>query len=115
MRRDGEVADVQRFSIGHRAHLLHGRKGIGVGSIGELRVILHRATAFQRALAGRARGHLCLADALECRDAAGVIVVRMRVENELDVLEFEARGADVGGDQRRRLREAAIDEDVTLR
>ena len=60
------------------------------------------------------RGDLGAAGALQGRDPAGVIVVRVRIDDELHVLEPKAQLLDVGRDLRRGLRESAIDEHVSL-
>ena len=111
---DGQRANLQRFSIVDGADIGYRRIVVACGAESELRIVFHRTATFERALAGGAGRHLGLADPNQRRNAAGMIVVSVRIENQLDVLEAEASRLDVLRDQRRRLRQSAVDEDVTL-
>ena len=52
---------------------------------------------------------------LELRESAGVVVVRVRIEQDLHVLRVEPELADVGDDLRRRFLESAVEHDVSFR
>ena len=51
---------------------------------------------------------------LQLRDAAGVIVVHVRVQNELDVFDLESELLHMLRDERRRLRQGSVDQHVTV-
>ena len=69
-----------------------------------------------RAKAGdvRARDDFRAAALLQLRDAAGMIEMHVRIENDLDVAELEAELLDVLRDERRGFRQGAVDQNMTL-
>lgn len=66
----------------------------------------------QRACSGRTRHHSCPARSLQRGDAAGVIVVLMRIDDQSHVSQSKAERSYVGINQRRRLRQPAINQNV---
>src|ERR1044071_2825679 len=82
-------------------------------AIAEIRIVFPAARVLRAiTLAG---DELRMRDALQLRDAAGVIVVRVAAEDVLDVGDFESELLDVRANHRRGLFEAAVEEEVTLR
>ena len=79
-----------------------------------LRVIFCDTPGFEDGCAPGACGHFCAAEALQFRDASGVIEVDVGVKNELDVLETEAESANVGCDQRGGFGKRSVDEDMAV-
>ena len=67
--------------------------------------------ARSRSLAGGAGRHCRAARPLERRDPARMIVMRVRIDDQLDVFGLESQLPDVGVDQRCRLRQPAVEED----
>src|SRR5262249_26723714 len=114
VRGDSERAHAQFLAVGDLPHVLQGREVVVLPPERELRILCRGTAAFERAPGGRARGNLRTAGPLQGRDTAGVVVVRVRVQDELHVFQAEAELPDVRGDLRRGLREAAIDEDVAF-
>ena len=92
MRRHGEIADAEHFAVLDDTHLRDRRELPGEH---ELRVVGGRSALLERPCPGRAGRHHGPARTLERRDAAGVIVVRVRVQDQLDVGGPEADLADV--------------------
>src|SRR5215469_8012682 len=50
----------------------------------------------------------------ELRQPAGMVEVRMAVQQNLYVLQLETELLDIGGDHRRRVNEPAIDDEMTF-
>ncbi len=81
----------------------------------ELRVVGLRAPALEDGRAQGARRHPRPRGALEGGDAAGVIEMGVRVQDQAHVRDVEAERADVLEDQRGRVGQAAVDEHVAVR
>lgn len=75
-----------------------------------LRIVVNRFAAFEGTCGCRARRHNGAARALERCDAAGVIVMSMRVDDQANVFSAESERADVLVDDRRRLWEPAVEQ-----
>ena len=71
--------------------------------------------ALEQRLVGGARGELRAGVLLQPGEPAGVVEMRMRVEQLLDVGDLEAELLDVRLDLRVRLGQAGVDENMTLR
>src|SRR6266702_1529832 len=69
----------------------------------------------QRARSELARRHGSAAQSVQLRDSACMIVVHVGVENELDVLDPKPERLDARDNLRRRLRQIAVDEHMSLR
>jgi hypothetical protein len=111
MRRHRKVADLQRFAIPEYAHIRDFLQHRWLGGV-VLWIVLADGAAFQRGGSGRTGRHLRSAGALQGGEATGVIEVFVGVQDQLDVFHFEAEFTNAGGDQRRRLRQGAIDQDM---
>ena len=114
MRRDRQVADGKSFLVGHRPSVRDWRKRVDAGAHTVLGVVREWAARREGAEAGCTHGHRGPAGALQGRDAADVIVVRVRGQDPADILGPKAQRPDVPIDQDRRLRESPIKQDVSF-
>jgi hypothetical protein len=111
--RDDEVAELDALAVAHALHVRHGREARGIAEPG-LRIIGMRTARFQCDGAFGARHGASAAVAHQRRDAAGVVVVGVRVADQVHVLDAEPERPDMGLDQRRRLRQRAVEQDRAL-
>src|SRR5215212_940525 len=72
------------------------------------------SSGFDDRRAGLADPQLCARSFLQLRESARVIVVSLRVEQNLDVPDIEAELGNARHDQRRGSWITAVDQDVTL-
>ncbi len=114
VRGDRQLAHAQRLTVGHHLHPRDRRKARGLPAEPVLRIVGGWFSALDGAGAGRAGGHDGAAGPLQRRDPARVIEVRVRVDDQPDVLGSEPQLADVRVDQRRRLRQTAVEQDQPL-
>ncbi len=91
--------------------LLHGRKRLDDL---ELRIVAFNLAGSQHLRGDIARDDFRTADLLQLGDAAGVIVVHVRIQDDLDVVDIESQLLHVLSDQRRRLRQGTVDQHMTL-
>src|SRR5690606_25456643 len=82
---DSQRADTDDLAVGDGAHAGNGRKRVRLSTKRDLRVVVVRQPAAQRAGPGLAVHHLGAAEALERRDAADVVVVLVRGGYQPDV------------------------------
>ena len=109
MRGDGNCAGTQVLTI---VDGLYSRDS-GDGSEGaKLRVVARDRTFVHDVRGPLACGNTGPAEPLQFGNAAGVIEMGVRVYDELDVFDAKSQRADVGNDQRRRLGQRAVDEDM---
>ena len=78
-----------------------------------LRIVGRVLAAPQGVRARRARRDGGAAGPLECRNTAGMIVMAVRVDDQLDVFGLESKLADVAIDHGGGLLETAVEQDVT--
>jgi hypothetical protein len=110
MRLDRHRPQLDGVAVAHGADQRHRRHVRQPAA--ELRIALVRLARFQHRLRGRAGDHRGAAQALQFGDAARMVEVFVRGQDEADVFDLEAELADVGGDLRGRLRGGAVDQDM---
>jgi hypothetical protein len=88
MRREAERSERHDVAVAHRAVDADIRK-FQLGDVLLARII----AAFEQRLVGGAGDQLCAGLFLELGEAAGVIEMRMRVQDELDVRKFKTRAS----------------------
>ena len=111
--RDRDVAYRERLAILHYLDVAHPRELGGMaGPI--LRIILRRFAMCQRPRPGSAGGDSRAAQPLKRSDAAGMIEVRMRVDDQPHILGAETELSNTGVDERRRLRQPAVEQDQSV-
>src|SRR5687768_16191247 len=98
--------------IAERLHVFDRRKAVERLPESELWVVRRVLAALKRLRRRRAGGHSRAGVSLDRADAAAVVEMAVRYENQLDVLGLESKRADVVDDQWRRLAEAGIEQDV---
>src|SRR5690348_13592840 len=103
-----QITQAQTLAIGDRARHVHRRER---ESIPVFRVVT-TAVLEQRSIPGT-RDHLCTRVVRELCQAAGMIGMRVRIEDPPDVAQAYAEGLNVRFDQWSVSRHAAIDQDVT--
>src|SRR5256885_16250034 len=100
MRSEGDSPSLQGFDIPERLHLLD----LGDGNDdAELRIVARHCASFDDVRGPLARRHTSAAKLLQLGNAAGVIEVGVRVDDELDVFHAKTKRMDIGNDLRRRL------------
>src|SRR5258708_3616660 len=106
---DGNCAGAQVLTIFDGLY----SRDSGDGSEGaKLRVVARHRTFVHDVRGPLACGNTGPAEPLQCGHSAGVIEMGVRVYDELDVFDAKSQRADVGNDQRRRLGQRAVDEDM---
>jgi hypothetical protein len=80
----------------------------------ELRIVAFDFAGSQDLGSDVARDDFRAAELLQLGNAAGVIVVHVRVENELDVFDLEPELLHVPGDERRGLRQSSVDQHMSI-
>ena len=105
-----DITYLDRVALANRAVHLHRRK-VELFYFPRSRII----AALEQRLVGFARNHLGSARLLQLGEAAGVIDMRVGIEEILDVGDFEAELLDARLDLRRCLRHHRIDQDMALR
>ena len=109
MRGDGNCAGAQVLTIFDGLHSCDS----GDGSEGaKLRVVVRHGAFVHDVRGPLACGNTGPAEPLQFGNAARVIEMGVRVYDELDVFDAKSQRADVGNDQRRRLGQRAVDEDM---
>lgn len=81
----------------------------------ELRIVLERGPQANHARAPRMQRDRRARRTLQRRQSTGVIVVRVRVQDHLDVFEPESQRADARGNQRCRFWQRGVNEHVASR
>lgn len=107
MHRDLRLAYAQSLPIANDADFVYRRNRIAELV---LRVVSFASAAFHRASRLCARGDARAAQALQLRDAARVVAVSVRVDDELDVFHAKTERADALRDERGRVGQCAVDE-----
>ena len=110
-RRHGEGTDVEDLAVFEGTGARPGRKREQDAVLGIVRAGLPLPQDGSGPLAGQHPGP---AQPRKLRDAAGVIEVRVRHEDELHVLDPEAQRANALDNLRGRLGQVAVDEDMAL-
>ena len=110
-RGDRKFTDAQRFAVADHAHVPDRRISVVLGSERELWIILGGAASLERRGTGRACGNRRPARPLKRRQPAGMIVVRVRIHDQANVLHAESELANVLGNERGRLRQSAVEKD----
>ena len=105
-----QIAQTQTLPICHRARHVHWRE---YESVGVLRIVV--SSPFEQRHIRSARNHLGTSVVRELSYAAGVITVRMRIENPSDVARIDAQRSNTRLDQRCVHRYAAVDQNVAGR
>ena len=109
---DGDVADAHHFAVLQFLDRGHRREAVLLRAEADLRVVRGVDAGPQRRGGGGAGADARAAEALQRGDAAGMVVVAVRHEDQLDVFGLEAQRADVLIDQRRRLRQRRVQQHV---
>lgn len=95
VRGNGEVSQSHDFAVGDGTHVPHRWKAVGLAPEAVLRIVRCRLAAFDGALPGGAGRHRRPGEPLQRRDAAGVIVVGVRVQDHVHVRRLESQRANV--------------------
>lgn len=103
-----QAYDLTRLEHIHVADRWHGQRDA------VLRIIMVGQSVGDHRRARGTRDDARTARILDRRDATRVVVVRVRVEDDLDVGRAEAEGRDVLEDERGGVGETAVDEDMAL-
>ena len=112
MCRQLDGADVEMAAVARQTHVLHGRV---LGQRMVLRIIRPHFARRQVQRRRRAGGHQRIAAPLQFGQAARMVDVAVRIEDQLHVLDAKTQGGDIGDDLGRRFRQAAVDQHVALR
>jgi hypothetical protein len=111
VRGDRDAADAQHLAVFDHLDVLDRRETIERLAKSVLRIVGRIFTAAERIRPRRARRDSGAAGPLERRNAAGMVVMSVRVDDQLDVFGLETQLTDVGVDQSGRLFEPAIKQD----
>ena len=111
--RYGNLADPLHLAVLDHSNGLDRRKRDEVSREPCLWIVRRIDARSERLRAGRAYRHRRAREPLKCRNAGRVIEVRMRIDDQLDVLGLETERAHVRINLRRGLLEAAIEKDVS--
>src|SRR5688500_14741324 len=95
MRSNSQLSHAQDFIVGYRPYIQHRRKPSAFTPDCIFMIVYGRFAHFQCSLPFSACSYCSSADALECGDAARMIEVRMRIDDQSDVLSAEAQLANV--------------------
>src|SRR5215472_10855184 len=110
MSRDRGCADAKACAVAKRAHVLHGYDSADSSRLG---IVARYAAFFEHLGAPWAGDNPRPASALQFCDSASMVEVDVRVHDQLHVFEAEAEGFYVGRDLSCRLRQVAIDENMS--
>src|SRR5690606_5615962 len=105
-----QVAQTYGITFGNRLHLGHGRKCQMNGELRIVRSNIARPECSGTRLHG---GYSRTRDLLQRGNTTGMIEVRVRVENEPDILCMESQRGNILQDEGCRVRQSTINQDMT--
>ena len=114
VRRQGQRPHLDGLALAHHLDLGDFRDmHDGIGLV--LRVIVAIRATLQPQGARGAGHYRGAAGPLQRGDAARMVPMRMRIEDDFHILDAKAQRLDAGDDQGRRLRQRAVEQDMALR